>query len=377
MERKSIRRDVLTAMVAATIGSITTCLLVTNPSPETTSWGQESTPSAAPDYLGDEELRNVAVYEQGNRSVVHITTLTLRQEFIFEVPTKGSGSGSVIDQQGHILTNFHVIEDASNIQVTLFNGKEFPAKLVGKDDLNDIAVLQIDAAVKDLFPVPYESVPGLKVGQKVLAIGNPFGLERTMTVGVVSSLNRTLPSRQHRTMKSMIQIDAALNAGNSGGPLLNSRGRLIGMNTAIASTTGQNTGVGFAIPLSTIKRIVPQLIADGRVVRPSTGIRLMVNSNRGPVIVATETDGAADNAGLQGFRILRRRLERNGVIYEERREDRDNADVIEKINGVVVTTVDDFLTQVEQRKPGDEVILNVWRNGKRRQVRLRLGGVAD
>jgi S1-C subfamily serine protease len=317
------------------------------------------------------------VYEQGNRSVVHITTLTLRQEFIFEVPTKGSGSGSVIDQQGHILTNFHVIEDASNIQVTLFNGKEFPAKLVGKDDLNDIAVLQIDAAVKDLFPVPYESVPGLKVGQKVLAIGNPFGLERTMTVGVVSSLNRTLPSRQHRTMKSMIQIDAALNAGNSGGPLLNSRGRLIGMNTAIASTTGQNTGVGFAIPLSTIKRIVPQLIADGRVVRPSTGIRLMVNSNRGPVIVATETDGAADNAGLQGFRILRRRLERNGVIYEERREDRDNADVIEKINGVVVTTVDDFLTQVEQRKPGDEVILNVWRNGKRRQVRLRLGGVAD
>jgi S1-C subfamily serine protease len=376
MHRISMTHQIITAAVAATIGSIVTCAWLSDSGPENVTWAQEATAPAKLDYISREEQQNVFVYEQGNRSVVHITTLSVRQEFIFEVPTEGSGSGTVIDRAGHILTNYHVIENAQKIQVTLFNGKEFTAKMVGQDDLNDIAVLKIDATAEDLFPIPFETVPGLRVGQKVLAIGNPFGLERTMTVGVVSSLNRTIPSRRHRTMKSIIQIDAALNRGNSGGPLLNSRGRLIGMNTAIASTTGQNTGVGFAIPLSTIKRIVPQLIEKGRVVRPGTGIRLMVNSNRGPVIVATEAGGAAANAGLQGFRILRRRFERNGIIYEERREDRDNADVIEKVDGVQVMTVDEFLTQVEKHRPGDEVTLSVWRNGQRRKVRLRLGGAA-
>jgi S1-C subfamily serine protease len=208
---------------------------------------------ALEDGLTAEERVNIAVYEKVNRSVVNITTRLTRPEMLFllEPPSEGAGSGSILDYEGHILTNYHVIEGAQEIRVTLFNGQTFEAGLIGADPVYDTAVLRIEAPRELLFPLELGDSSALLVGQKVYAIGNPFGLERTMTVGIISSLNRTLPSRTGRTMKSIIQIDAALNRGNSGGPLLDSRGQLIGMNTAIASSTGENTGVASPSPSTT------------------------------------------------------------------------------------------------------------------------------
>ena len=213
------------------------------------------------DGFSAEEKVNISVYETVNRGVVNITTRMARQDsfFFFESQApEGAGSGSVLDKKGHILTNFHVIEDAKSARVTLFNNESFPAQPVGADPDNDIAVLKIDAPPEMLFPIELGDSSGLRVGQKIFAIGNPFGLERTMTVGIVSSLNRQIPSRNRREMKSIIQIDAALNSGNSGGPLLDSRSQLVGMNTAILSPSGagENTGVGFAIPEATIRRVL-------------------------------------------------------------------------------------------------------------------------
>jgi len=324
-----------------------------------------------------EERVNIAVYENCNRSVVHITTRTVVQEFIFETPREGSGSGSVLDKDGHILTNFHVIEGARQIRVTLFNGKEYDAGLVGQDPLNDIAVLRIDAPADELFPVVFGDSSRLRVGQRVFAIGNPFGLERTMTVGIISSLNRTLPSRRTRRMKSIIQIDAALNQGNSGGPLLDSHSRLIGMNTAIASATGENTGVGFAIPVGTIARIVPQLIETGRVIRPDIGIAYMVYTDRGLAIVSMVPGGPAERAGLRGVRIERRKTRRGPFVYEESRIDRDYADVVVSVDGEPVKTVDDFLTAIERKRPGEQVALGILREGKPLNVVVDLDAAAE
>jgi S1-C subfamily serine protease len=202
--------------------------------------------------LSPEERINVAVYEKVNRSVVNIKTETVRTDAFFflatETPGEGAGSGSVFDTQGHILTNYHVVDDARAIEVTLFDGKSYDARVVGHDESNDIAVLKINAPASSLVPVEIGDSTNLRVGQRVFAIGNPFGFERTMSIGIISSLNRTLPARNQRLIKSVIQIDAAINPGSSGGPLLDGRGRLIGMNTAIASPTGQSAGVGFAVP---------------------------------------------------------------------------------------------------------------------------------
>jgi len=333
-------------------------------------------PALASD-LTPEELVNVAVYENTNRGVVHITTKAVVQDLFFEKPREGSGSGSVIDRQGHILTNYHVIQEAQQIHVTLFNGEEFEAVLVGHDTISDVAVLQINAPPETLFPILWGDSSRLRVGQRVFAIGNPFGLERTMTVGIISSLNRTLPSREKRQMRSMIQIDAALNQGNSGGPLLDSQGRLIGMNTAIASSTGENTGVGFAIPVMTIARIAPQLIQNGKVTRPEVGIAYMVQSNVGPTIVATTPGGPAERAGLRGFRVLRRQSRRGPFVYEESRIDRDHADVVKAVDGQPVSTVDEFVTAIESKQPGQEIVLDILRENQLIGVRLGLGGALE
>jgi S1-C subfamily serine protease len=212
----------------------------------------------------------------------------------------------------------------------------------------------------------------LRVGQKVFAIGNPFGLERTLTVGIISSLNRTLPSRSARTMKSIIQIDAALNRGNSGGPLLDNRGFVIGMNTAIASRTGQNTGVGFAIPVSTVRRVVPQLIEDGRVIRPDIGITRVYQTDNGLVIATMTPGGPAERAGLRGFRIIRERRQRGPFLYEQTRIDRSYADMIVAVEGQPIRTADEFLTQIETRQPGDVVTLTVVRSGRELKIRVPL-----
>jgi S1-C subfamily serine protease len=323
-----------------------------------------------------EERTNISVYEKGNRSVVHIMTRAWSPDRFFarDIPSEGSGSGSVLDREGRILTNYNVVEGASEIRVTLYTGETFEASLIGRDPPNDIALLKIDCPAEVLYPIELGDSARLRVGQKVYAIGNPFGLERTLTVGVLSSLNRKLPSRATgRDMESIIQVDAALNRGNSGGPLLNSDGLLIGMNTAIASQTGENTGVGFAIPVNTVKRVVPQLIEHGRVIRPVIGIASVYETEEGVVIIELVPGGPAERAGLRGFRMVRKRERRGPYIYERTYVDRDYADTILSVDGTPVTTGDELLDIVEGKEPGDDIIVRVLREGGRVDVRVILG----
>jgi S1-C subfamily serine protease len=327
------------------------------------------------DDLTPEERVNILVYEKANRSVVNITTKASKEALlVFEVPLEGSGSGSVLSKEGHVLTNYHVIEGAQHIKVALHTGNSYDAEVVGQDPPNDIAVLKIAAPVEELEPVEIGDSANLKVGQHIYAIGNPFGLERTLTRGIISSLNRSLPARGGRTMRSIIQIDAALNRGNSGGPLLNSRGSLVGMNTAIASSTGENTGVGFAIPIDTIKRVVPQLITRGKVIRPDIGISRVYQSEAGLMIATLSPNGAAERAGLQGFRVVTQTKRRGPFSFEEKSIDRKSADRIVSINGNKVKTADDLLNQIESHLPGQEVVLGIVRQGRELSVPIVLGG---
>jgi len=328
-----------------------------------------------PDDLTPEERVNVAVYQNVNRSVVNINTRTVQTDrfLLFEFPAEGEGSGTVLDRRGHILTNFHVVDGAREVQVTLCDGKTYEARLVGVDPATDVAVLRIEAPPESLQPVAFGNSAGLMVGQRVFAIGNPFGLERTLTTGIISSLNRSLPARRaNRTIKSIIQIDAAINPGNSGGPLLDSHGRMIGMNTAIASKTGESAGVGFAIPINTIARVVPQLIQTGRVRRPESGIARAQEVDRGLRILTLVPGGAAEKAGLRGPKVVRQRKGQVPFISEKVFVDRSAADLIVAVDGQPVKTGDDILGIIEAKKPGDEVVLTIIREGKEQKVPLRL-----
>jgi S1-C subfamily serine protease len=374
--QERIMKQTLLYISALTIGALATFALThhAGPLPAAEKPAAGKSASAAPinpaEYTPDERV-NIAVYDHVNRSVVNINTKGVREGdfFFFEVPTEGAGSGSVLDKAGHILTNFHVIADARQVEVTLYDGSTHSATLVGHDAASDVAVLSIKAPADRLFPVTFGDSSRLKVGQRVFAIGNPFGLERTLTTGIISSLNRRIPGREGRTLKSLIQTDAAINPGNSGGPLLDSHGKLIGMNTAIASRTGQNTGVGFAIPVSSISRIVPQLIEKGRVIRADVGIAKVYESERGLMIAEVAPNGPAEKAGLQGPHVYRRQR----GPFTEYRIDRSAADTIVSVDGAKVTTADEFLTEIENKRPGDEVTLIVLRGGREVAVRIRLG----
>lgn len=330
--------------------------------------------AAQPRAFTPEEQTNIAVYEAVNRSVVNINTKATVATglFLLEVPSEGAGSGIVLDKQGHVLTNFHVVEGAKEIQVLLFDGSGHAATVVGVDPATDVAVLKVDAPPELLQPVTLGSSADLKVGQRVFAIGNPFGLERTLTTGIISSLNRSLPTRTGRTIKSIIQTDAAINPGNSGGPLLDSGSRLIGVNTAIASRTGQSSGVGFAIPVGTVARIVPQLIRQGKVIRPDAGIARVYQSDAGLVVATLTPGGPAERAGIRGFKVIRERRRQGPFMVEMERVDRTGADLIVAVAGQAVRNADDFLSAVESKNPGDQVLITVQREGHRLDVPLVL-----
>ena len=320
------------------------------------------------DGLSPDEVINVAVYDQCNRSVVNISTVTTSREGLFrlEMSAEGAGSGAIISTEGHILTNYHVIEGAKRIQVTLFNGESFAAKPVGVDPVNDIAVIRIEAPEEDLYPVELGDSDTLRVGMRVFALGNPFGLERSMSVGTVSSLNRTLEIQENWVIKSIIQIDASINPGNSGGPLLDSHGRMVGINTAIASRVAQSAGIGFVIPINLIKRVVPELLDHGHVVRGDVGITHVEIVDKGLRIARLEPDGAAGRAGLKGPKISKR-----GVFVVQ---DVSTADVIIAVDAEKVATPAEFLGFIESKKPGESVTITVLRDERPVEITVELGG---
>jgi S1-C subfamily serine protease len=323
------------------------------------------------DDLTPEERVNVTVYETANRSVVHVTTAGYRGDrFLFmEIPSAGEGSGAVIDRQGHIVTNYHVVEGAREIEVMLFNEKTYDGRLVGYDPVTDVAVIKIDAPAEELFPVVFGDSGRLRVGQRIFALGNPFGFDRTLSTGIISSLDRWIPSRRKvGRIKQIIQIDASINPGSSGGPLLDSHARMIGMNTAIASKTGESAGVGFAIPVNTIARVVPQLIRNGRVVRGEIGIDQVFQNDRGVFVARLAQGGAAERAGLRGPRVVRQR--QGPFVYQS--IDRSTADRIAAIDGQPIKTAEDVLDAIENKQPGDQVVVTVVRGGREFQVPIRL-----
>ena len=325
----------------------------------------------------DDEQISISVYEQANPSVVNINTKSTQIDHFFRIrrESEGSGSGAVLDKEGHILTNFHVIDDADAIEVTLASNKTFPATFIGGDKEHDIAVLKIEAPPEDLRPIPLGISSGLRVGQRTFVLGNPFGWEGTLTTGIISSLNRDLPSRvPGRQMQSLIQTDAAMNPGNSGGPLLDSNSRMIGMCVAIATTTGQNAGVGFAIPIDRIKRIVPELIQNGRIVRADIGIMEVMETETGIVIARLDPKGPAAQAGLQGFRRVVQRRKQGPITYETETIDRSHADRILEVDGQPMRSGVQFRDKIWEYRPGTVIHLTIVRDGKRQEVAVTLGG---
>jgi len=322
----------------------------------------------------------IQVYERCNKSVVNIDTQTTRTSIFGQFDEPGAGSGIVLDKEGRILTNFHVVANVDAVTVTLFNGETYEAKPVGVDRHTDLAVIQIDAPKEFLFPITIDNFGDsskLLIGQQIFAIGNPFGLERTLTSGLISSLNRSIPSREPgRSIRGLIQTDAAINPGNSGGALLDSQGKLIGINTAIASTSGGSHGVGFAIPSRTILRIVPQLVKNGKVIRGETGIDRVREINReniqGLLILELAENGPAKKAGLRGPQIVGVRRVFRGMEFTRPQHDLSTADIITGVDGTPTKKAEDFTAIVDERKPSDRIVLDILREGKMIKVTLPL-----
>ncbi|MFT3883540.1 MAG: trypsin-like peptidase domain-containing protein [Gemmatales bacterium] len=316
--------------------------------------------------LSPEEQNNVRIYQESNRAVVNISTRGVQQDdmFMMATPREGSGSGFVIDKQGHIVTNFHVIENAQQIVVNLFDGSSYPGELIGVDPNNELAVLRIKAPEEKLFPIRWGDSSKLLVGMRVYALGNPFGLERTLTLGIVSSLNRMLKTDKGRAIRGVIQTDAAINPGNSGGPLLNRKGEVIGINTAIVTRSGQSAGIGLAIPSNNAQKIVADLIKFGKIQRADLGINAVFETDKGLLVAQLNPKGAAAQAGLKGPQEWTER--RNGMIL--RGINRMKADLIQTIDGKRVKTLDDLLTHVETKKAGETVVLGVMRDGEKVEV---------
>jgi S1-C subfamily serine protease len=325
-----------------------------------------------------DEQDNITIYEKLNVGVVNITTQVMGYNWFLEaVPQDGgTGSGFVIDKKGYILTNNHVVANADKITVTLSDGSQQEATLVGKDVENDLAVVKIDPKGRDLTVLPLGTSTGLKVGMKVLAIGNPFALDRTMTTGIVSALGRPLKSDNGIVLHELIQTDASINPGNSGGPLINSRGEVIGINTMIYSPTGGSVGIGFAVPIDTARRIVPELITNGRVARgwiDFTPVQLFpqlvryanLKVDKGVLVSKVVAGGQAAQAGLKGGDASQAVRYGQSILYL-------GGDVIVAINGVEIDALADLYTALESSKPGDKAKVTVVRGSKKLDLTIPL-----
>ncbi len=321
----------------------------------------------------EEDKENIAVYKATNEAVVFITTITLTvdpNDIFMEVqPREGTGSGIIVDaERGTILTNLHVIQDAHRIEISLANGQSYKAKLLGFDEESDLAVLQLHEPPKGLASVKFADSSKLEVGQRVLAIGNPFGLNRTLTTGIISSLDRVVRSPKGHMMRGLIQTDASINPGNSGGPLLDMAGRLIGINSAILSQSGDSAGIGFAVPINQIKRVLPELIATGKVLRPKLGW-LLADTTQGPMVRRVQQGGPADQAGVQPFE---RRVD--DVFLQGYVRDLDRADLVYKVNGIRVTSKDEVEDLISRASQGADLVVVLRRggiDGREREVRIK------
>ena len=335
-----------------------------------------------PSGYSPEETENISIYEKYNEAVVNITTEVLGINWFLEpVPQSGgSGSGSIIDERGYVLTNNHVVEKAYKLYVSLSDGSRYEAKLVGADPESDLAVIRfVPEAGKKLKPIPFGSAKNLKVGQKVLAIGNPFGLERTLTTGIISGMGRPIQKDETTILQNMIQTDASINPGNSGGPLFNTKGEMIGINTMIYSPSGGSVGIGFAVPVDTAVRIVPQLIKDGKVRRgwidmqaiqlfPDLVDYLRQSGKGSPVesglLVSTVTQGGnADRAGLKGGNMAVRYG--STVFYI-------GGDIVVSVDGKPVTSIAKMYSALEDSSPGQQVVVEFYRGARKMSTAITL-----
>ncbi|HZN06693.1 MAG TPA: trypsin-like peptidase domain-containing protein [Pyrinomonadaceae bacterium] len=323
-----------------------------------------------------DEQNNIEVYRALSPGVVFVHSTSYARDFFgFVEPQQGSGSGSILDQQGNILTNHHVIAGAQKLSVSLGGKRDYPAIVVGSDPDTDLAVIRLtEKPAGPLTVVPMGDSDKLVVGQKVLAIGNPFGLDRTLTTGVISGLQRPIRARNDRLIEGAIQTDASINPGNSGGPLLDSRGRMIGINSQILSPSGSSAGVGFAVPVSIAKRVVPQLLQNGRVRRPKLGIstrdveairnQVDLPVSDGVLIVQVARGSGAATAGLRG-------------MQQTEMGDIELGDIILGVDSDKVGNSDDLFRVLDKHQIGETVQVHIWRNGRRMSVPVRLSESAD
>ena len=328
-------------------------------------------------YFTQDELQNISIYEKCNEAVVNINTKVTTYDWFLEpyVQDGGSGSGSIIDKRGYILTNVHVIQNATIIYVSLFDGTQYEAKIVGQDLDSDLAVIKFDPPEgMDLKTISFGDSTNLKVGQKVIAIGNPFGMERTMTTGIVSGLGRPIQHSNKRIIRNMIQTDTAINPGNSGGPLLNAEGKMIGINTMIMSSSGNSAGVGFAVPSETAVRVVADLLKYGKVQRGVLDAKILQLNRRiaqyagldiasGILVSEVDRGGNAEKAGLKGGTEAVYYGNRSSIIYL-------GGDVITKIDGIKIASLADYYSALESKRPGDQIEVVVHRN--RKDVKLKI-----
>jgi S1-C subfamily serine protease len=339
-----------------------------SPTAQTTIAPPASRPIDPVRVVSNSEELTISLFEEAAPSVVYITTTAVRQDYwstnIYEIPA-GTGSGFIWDEQGHIVTNFHVIKDAYKAKVTLSDQTTWDAEIIGREPRKDLAVLKIKSDSK-LKPIKIGTSHDLKVGQSVLAIGNPFGLDQTLTTGVISALGREIESVAKVPIRDVIQTDAAINPGNSGGPLLDISGRLIGVNTAIYSPSGAYAGIGFSVPVDVVNWVVPDLIKYGAVKRPVLGIELVQQQSidrmelKGALVLNVTPGGAAEKAGIQPTR-----RSRSGELIM--------GDLITEVNDQPVESNNDLLLTLEKFQPGDEVRLKVKRNKETAILTITLG----